>query len=490
MKHVDKYFIEKTVDGGTTWNAVGGEISEVGRLQFTDENSGWMLLQNTDFTSRLMQTIDGGLTWQDITANMLNPLRPTEFLKLPSVTSPPTSVEPWIAYMESGSPLVLETVHISDASHGWGTSLNGYIFHTEDGGNSWQDITPHYGTVNREHDFFALDALHAWTVITPLPICIGAAPLAHCPDYYLSRGPVWYTTDGGKTWTPGGLFPDPERSFETEPIQIQFTNESVGWASWLSRGPNDDYPTYHLIKTIDGGLTWEPFLTERYQGEIRFLNESVGFRTESNYLSVNSLDEFMKGSTLPVLDKTVDGGITWERVTLSDFVFSFEGLPQSDLPGFSASCESPEISFFGVRGVGIRYRCWLPEVARFFEYYYSPDEGQTWNNWVSLEYKLNTDNQAKFDEWMSSASEFFLDHGNGWRLYRSRPDSEAQLQDTMDSGNSWETIKTVAWQEAEFDFVNEQEGWAIIVNYDDVALVHTVDAGKSWKEIEPIVDNR
>jgi photosystem II stability/assembly factor-like uncharacterized protein len=64
MKHVDKYFIEKTVDGGTTWNAVGGEISEVGRLQFTDENSGWMLLQNTDFTSRLMQTIDGGLTWQ------------------------------------------------------------------------------------------------------------------------------------------------------------------------------------------------------------------------------------------------------------------------------------------------------------------------------------------------------------------------------------------------------------------------------------------
>ncbi|MCJ8012461.1 YCF48-related protein [Paenibacillus sp. KQZ6P-2] len=63
-----------TVDQGKTWSVVSDnqmiremlqEYPEVVKLQFTSSKVGWMLVQNTEKkSSRLLQTIDGGVTWK------------------------------------------------------------------------------------------------------------------------------------------------------------------------------------------------------------------------------------------------------------------------------------------------------------------------------------------------------------------------------------------------------------------------------------------
>jgi len=485
----DGYRLQKTTNGGTTWSPVGKEISEAGSIQFVDDHTGWMILQKPDLSMRLMRTIDGGQSWINITVNMWGSLLSNTSISFPSGTITPIPAEPWIARIEANSPLVLNTIHMSDLNYGWGTSLNGYIFHTDDGGHTWRDVTPQYGTIDSQRDFFALDALHAWTIILPLPGCLTEMPSDYCPDYYRTRGPVWYTEDGGQSWSPGGLFPDPERTFETRLIKIRFANEVLGWAQWLSRDPNANQALYHLYKTMDGGESWMPVINEPYQAEFLFLSELSGFKYQESPGWAKTLDEFMNGSALGVLQKTLDGGKTWSPVILPNFVFNIAdvGMQKADISSIFADCSYPEMYSSGTQGIVIKIPCFIPDMVDFWETYYSSDGGQSWSNWTSHEYVLTFYAQPRWEQWMSGADEFFLDNGAGWRLFKSSPDSPAWIQQTVDGGKAWKTIKTVAWQAAKFDFVNEQDGWAIVTNSDNVALVHTSDSGKSWVEVKPVV---
>jgi photosystem II stability/assembly factor-like uncharacterized protein len=64
-----------------------------------------------------------------------------------------------------------------------------------------------------------------------------------------------------------------------------------------------------------------------------------------------------------------------------------------------------------------------------------------------------------------------------------------QLQYTTDGGYTWTAIKTVAWQSAQFDFVSELVGRAIVSDGTNSSLVRTIDGGRSWSEIKPVVAN-
>ena len=67
----------------------------------------------------------------------------------------------------------------------------------------------------------------------------------------------------------------------------------------------------------------------------------------------------------------------------------------------------------------------------------------------------------------------------GWALSRD-------IYQTNDGGRTWEEIKTVNW-DGQFDFVDESSGFAVARSGDQVALVRTLDAGRSWEMLEPVL---
>ena len=177
----------------------------------------------------------------------------------------------------------------------------------------------------------------------------------------------------------------------------------------------------------------------------------------------------------------MDGGNTWGQVTLPKFMISTDEIDLyndvspvtlDQLASDKVDCNNPELISFGQQNIGIKYACsFLELTGHFFEYYYSSDGGQNWHNW------------------MSSGNEFFLANGTGWRLNSAGSTQPAPLLHTNDGGATWMKIKSVTWQEAQFDFVNEQEGWALAKSGDATSLVHSTDGGLTWEELKPVVTN-
>jgi photosystem II stability/assembly factor-like uncharacterized protein len=48
-------------------------------------------------------------------------------------------------------------------------------------------------------------------------------------------------------------------------------------------------------------------------------------------------------------------------------------------------------------------------------------------------------------------------------------------------------IKKVAWDSASFDFVDEQNGWAIVTAGTNTMLLQTQDGGRNWEILAPSV---
>jgi photosystem II stability/assembly factor-like uncharacterized protein len=67
----------------------------------------------------------------------------------------------------------------------------------------------------------------------------------------------------------------------------------------------------------------------------------------------------------------------------------------------------------------------------------------------------------------------------GWALSRD-------IYQTKDGGLTWEKIKTVNW-DGQFDFVNEQTGFAVARSESRIALVRTFNAGRSWESLKTVL---
>jgi photosystem II stability/assembly factor-like uncharacterized protein len=105
------------------------------------------------------------------------------------------------------------------------------------------------------------------------------------------------------------------------------------------------------------------------------------------------------------------------------------------------------------------------------------DGGQSWQPSP----KKQADISVAWRTWPKPGSEYFLNLDQGWRV------AEGQLQHTLDGGQTWVALKTIAWESAQFSFVDEHNGWAIVTSGEDSALVHTTDGGITWEVIEPVV---
>jgi photosystem II stability/assembly factor-like uncharacterized protein len=143
-----------------------------------------------------------------------------------------------------------------DADHGWVASVpKGQftavsVFHTTDGGESWEradvPVGPPLDQLPAGPGFDApdlgfFDPLHGWMALS------NAAP-----------EPFFVTSDGGATWQvrpslEGGPGADQLKS-------LTFTSPSQGWAVGernVPLSPTTDKEIDSLLRTTDGGATWE-----------------------------------------------------------------------------------------------------------------------------------------------------------------------------------------------------------------------------------------
>src|SRR5579859_4642441 len=176
----------------------------------------------------------------------------------PSPTSAPTAtpVANAIVHLSAGTAITITSIHMLDASAGWATgglaSTGDHVLTTNDGGQTWHDVTPQQvapgpdqGMPSAAAGFFG-NATTAWVVYGNF---VTAAPASAI---------VFRTSDGGQTWTgsqPIDLSAIGAADF-FQPSDIRFLPDAkTGWfIAHLGVGMNHDYFT--IMKTTDGGQTW------------------------------------------------------------------------------------------------------------------------------------------------------------------------------------------------------------------------------------------
>ncbi len=132
---------------------------------------------------------------------------------------------------------------------------------------------------------------------TPDIIYVGAA-----------AGGIWKTTDGGSTWKPLGDKND--ALGVSDIIVIETDSDDILYIATGDRDAGDTY-SVGVLKSTDGGSTWEPTELSWSQGQQRRINR----------LLVDSNDNLiLYASTTIGLYKTTNGGDNWDLKSSRNFI--------------------------------------------------------------------------------------------------------------------------------------------------------------------------
>ena len=225
------------------WEALPlGTVADFRDIWFTDAQHGWIIGGSYQVTGGLVgRTVDGGRTWR-FTSNLTQRDR--------------TSVL---------------SVWFFDNRRGLVATDTGAILSTADGGENWTPTNRRGRTSAVGHLFF-LDERRGWAA---------------------GRGDAIRTDDAGENWAPASD-ETVDRSYDSPVRAIQFVNESTGWLAGMHAS---------LLRTADGGATWEPVATP-----------IVGRERPSfwDLFFADSQTGWVVGEEGSII-VTRDGGTTWTR---------------------------------------------------------------------------------------------------------------------------------------------------------------------------------
>lgn len=285
----------------------------------------------------------------------------------------------WEIQNQIPDTIVIRDVFFISDTCGWTVGLNGAIFKTIDGGNSWVNESfypPNNWNYENYNCVYFLDDNHGW--IGGEHIVVGGG----------QHDRIYYTSDGGSDWTSqyyeaGNsfreiLFIDDEKGFAAAYIAlfytidggenwdyiptpvagISFPSELMGWSAG---GGN-------IMHTDDSGLNW--VLQYNCQGiydirDIHFNDNTYGWAVGKN---VN--DE------TGVVLKTIDGGLTW-----------FETGSSEDI-------------LWGVNFIDINYGWVIGDNGRVI---YTTDGGESWNDQsVEADYLIKIFITGNYHGWITA----------------------------------------------------------------------------------------
>lgn len=261
--NVDGY-IYKTTDGGNTFTTQLSQPATSFRcVGFADALKGWAgnlgpdSWSATTDTNPLYQTTDGGNTWEAVS----------------SITGPlPAGI--------CGINVVNENVVYAVGRVGGPC----YIMKTIDGGSTWTSVNfdpPAYYLIDCK--FFSADT----------GIVAGCTGTSFTDE----KIAVWRTTNGGDTWD--FVYHDTS-SYNGHCWKIDFPSKNTGY---ISIEPGCICDTTPVLKTTDGGLTWEKKIwdtafssTMAYVQGVGFINDDMGWC----------------GNAAGQVKQTTDGGNAWD----------------------------------------------------------------------------------------------------------------------------------------------------------------------------------
>ncbi|HZE71264.1 MAG TPA: YCF48-related protein [Pyrinomonadaceae bacterium] len=254
--------LAKTTDGGRTWAqklpipTPDNQDIPPQTVFFFSRELGWIVGE------LVYRTTDGGSNWQVVSSTPLGDSQNQRNMRIAPA---------YADYMPS--------LWFTDPKHGVMARLDGEVYATSDGGDTWQLVLRADRRIN---DLIFVDAQDGWMVGT---------------EGFLAK-----TVDGGRTWTT-------LRTPTTADLNsISFAGKRIGCAV------GEDGT---ILFTKDGGLTWNiapiPFTRSRPP------LASIGFADELHAWAVGGNSDPMKPSlSAPssVVVATDDGGQTWRVVQL------------------------------------------------------------------------------------------------------------------------------------------------------------------------------
>ena len=268
---------------------------------------------------------------------------------------------------------VNDDIFFINEQKGWMVNLDGFIYRTEDGGDSWDTLLIQPGTAFRCIGF--TDSLHGF-----------AGNLG--PGSWISNVtdtiPLYETHDGGLSWSPvtaiNGFIPAGICGINVVDDSVIYavgryagpcaimksTNGGESWTSTLATNLFSDLIDVYFFSpdtgivvggkglysrinyTTDGGVTWQTVFTNNepftWHWKISFPSRYIGYSSIEGGNGTNSR-----------LAKTTDGGLSWQLMPLN--------YP-TDLDATGIGFMNDTLGWIG---------CWYPGVD-----YMTTDGGETW----------------------------------------------------------------------------------------------------------------
>ncbi|MBK6345014.1 MAG: T9SS type A sorting domain-containing protein [Bacteroidales bacterium] len=269
----------KTEDGGKNWtlNSFEGNFLNSGdyknTVQFIDEDHGYVLGGEVEVSSFILETSDGGLSWQQhyihnggycmnlLSLQFVNDLIGYSSGEFGELYKTSNSGIDWIK-LPTNSQADLYGLYFLNPEYGFTTGSSGTILKTIDGGQSWEKLS--IGINSTLYSIYFIDENSGFAVGS---------------DYTILQ-----TTDGGINWKVKQAF---ENNYYNA---IDFPNENIGYVAGNGG---------IIKKTTDGGTNWE----------------SQQPRTTKDLQSIFCIDEnkvFIVGNHGTIL-KTTDG-LSWHTM--------------------------------------------------------------------------------------------------------------------------------------------------------------------------------
>ncbi len=387
----------KSTDGGATWVPLGAQVSgpsdstspsstaqlSLSVIRMMDPTDGWGI-QWTQTAGYLYRTADGGRTWTKVSLPSGDQLPAGGFSFNPVAGPAGPGNELWAGTSKQGTSDVI-------------------LYHTTDGGATWQTTTVATGYTNgipvHPGAVSFVDAVHGWLMVSP--------------EHGMNSEPgeLLATNDGGKTWTEV-THDGPNPGDMPFGGSILFTSTTDGWLVGSQTSTTQDY----LYRTTDGGKTWNkvdlPVPASIPGGWVNRIELPKVFGTAGTG----------KETVLPVNFGKPNAGVIFGGAYVSDdggSSWRFAGglIPDFVVPTFLTARDG-----FAATSKGL---------------FATSDGGATWN-------LVNSPKLAELTAGnFSLASTTFVTPKVGWILLQLS-NQTSQLLETQDGGQTWAVVPAAA----------------------------------------------